>query len=41
MTKFKGDDNPGGLFVPAGVIGGMGFGFYMMRCLPVYSSDSA
>ncbi len=25
--EIKEDDSPGGLFIPAGVLGGMGFGF--------------
>lgn len=27
MAKDKNNDNPGALFIPAGVIGGMGVGF--------------
>lgn len=27
VTKAKKDDNPGALFIPAGLLTGMGFGF--------------
>jgi len=27
MAKVKSDENPGAIFVPAGILGGMGVGF--------------